>query len=100
MDTVARGQQRASTRNLPNLISGVRILAIPVVVVFLTYPEPQASFLAALIFSLEPFFAALFAYWVTGQVLTAKEWTGGILVLTGVLISELRYGSPRGHYQT
>ena len=51
---------------------------------------------AALIFSLEPFFAALFAYWVTGQVLTAKEWIGGILVLAGVLISELRYGSWRG----
>jgi CDP-diacylglycerol---glycerol-3-phosphate 3-phosphatidyltransferase len=52
MDTVARGQQRATTRNIPNLLSGIRILAIPVVVVFLTSPDAHASFLAALIFSL------------------------------------------------
>ncbi len=36
---------------------------------------------AALIFSLEPFFAALFAFWILDQVLTAREWMGGILVL-------------------
>ncbi len=45
---------------------------------------------AALIFSLEPFFAALFAYWILGQTLTAKEWLGGVLVLAGILVSELR----------
>jgi drug/metabolite transporter (DMT)-like permease len=48
---------------------------------------------AALIFSLEPFFAALFAYWILGQVLTIKEWVGGALVLAGILISELRSAS-------
>jgi CDP-diacylglycerol---glycerol-3-phosphate 3-phosphatidyltransferase len=52
MEIVAKRQQRAITRNIPNLLSGVRILAIPVVVFFLTSPGPQASFLAALIFSL------------------------------------------------
>jgi CDP-diacylglycerol--glycerol-3-phosphate 3-phosphatidyltransferase len=52
METVARGQQRATTRNIPNLLSGIRILAIPVVVVFLSSPDAYASFLAALIFSL------------------------------------------------
>jgi drug/metabolite transporter (DMT)-like permease len=44
----------------------------------------------ALIFSLEPFFAALFAYWILGQVLTAREWLGGVLILGGILVSELR----------
>lgn len=44
----------------------------------------------ALIFSLEPFFAALFAYWILGQVLTAREWIGGALILAGILVSELR----------
>jgi drug/metabolite transporter (DMT)-like permease len=44
----------------------------------------------ALIFSLEPFFAALFAYWILGQVLTVREWIGGALILAGILISELR----------
>ncbi len=46
---------------------------------------------AALIFSLEPIFAALFAYWMLGQVLTAIEWLGGILVLAGVLVAEFRF---------
>jgi len=49
---------------------------------------------AALIFSLEPFFAALFAYWILGQTLTAKEWLGGVMVLAGILVSELQI-SPR-----
>jgi drug/metabolite transporter (DMT)-like permease len=48
---------------------------------------------AALIFSLEPFFAVLFAYWVLGHVLSPREWLGGILVLAGILISELRFGA-------
>jgi drug/metabolite transporter (DMT)-like permease len=47
----------------------------------------------ALILSLEPFFAALFAFWILGQVLTIREWAGGILVLAGVLVSELRFPS-------
>ncbi len=45
---------------------------------------------AALIFSLEPFFAALFSFLLAGQQLTGKEWIGGILVATGILVSELR----------
>jgi drug/metabolite transporter (DMT)-like permease len=45
---------------------------------------------AALIFSLEPFFAALFAYWILGQVLTLKEWMGGVLILAGILVAELQ----------
>jgi len=49
---------------------------------------------AALIFSLEPFFAALFAYWILGQVLTAREWIGGGLILAGILASELQI-APR-----
>ncbi|MBN1566355.1 MAG: DMT family transporter [Acidobacteria bacterium] len=50
---------------------------------------------AALIFSLEPFFAALFAYWILGQVLTVREWMGGGLILTGILVSELRLSSRK-----
>jgi len=50
---------------------------------------------AALIFSLEPFFAALFAFWILGQVLTVREWVGGILVLAGILVSELQLSPGR-----
>lgn len=46
---------------------------------------------AALIFSLEPFFAALFAFWILGQRLTLREGVGGILVLFGILVSELTF---------
>ena len=52
MEIVAKVQQRAITRNIPNLLSAVRILAIPIVIGFLSWPGPRASFLAALIFSL------------------------------------------------
>jgi CDP-diacylglycerol---glycerol-3-phosphate 3-phosphatidyltransferase len=52
MESVAKVQQRAITRNIPNLLSAVRILAIPVVIGFLSWPGPMASFLAAVIFSL------------------------------------------------
>jgi drug/metabolite transporter (DMT)-like permease len=56
---------------------------------------------AAIIFSLEPVFATLFAVLVRG----AGEWTGGVratlgavLILCGVVVSELRLG--RGERQT
>jgi CDP-diacylglycerol--glycerol-3-phosphate 3-phosphatidyltransferase len=52
MESVAKVQQRAITRNIPNLLSALRILAIPVVIGFLSWPGPLASFLAALIFGL------------------------------------------------
>ena len=44
----------------------------------------------ALIFSLEPFFAALFAYLMLGHQLTIREWIGGVLVMGGIVISEFR----------
>ncbi len=44
----------------------------------------------ALIFSLEPVFATIFAFWILNQGWTVKEWAGGILILAGILISEIR----------
>jgi drug/metabolite transporter (DMT)-like permease len=44
----------------------------------------------ALIFILEPVFAALFAVIFTPERLTALEWLGGGLILLGMLTSELR----------
>jgi drug/metabolite transporter (DMT)-like permease len=54
---------------------------------------------AALIFSLEPFFAALTAYLATGETLSRKEWIGGILVLAGVLTSEMRQAASKDALQ-
>ena len=45
---------------------------------------------AALIFSLEPLFAAIFSYLLAGQTLSGREWIGGLLVVAGILVSELR----------
>jgi drug/metabolite transporter (DMT)-like permease len=51
------------------------------------YTTPNRT---ALIFSLEPFFATLFAYLLLGQTMSLKGWAGGGLVLAGILISEFR----------
>jgi CDP-diacylglycerol--glycerol-3-phosphate 3-phosphatidyltransferase len=52
MEIVAKGQQRATIRNIPNLLTVLRIFSIPVIVLFLTSPGPLASFLAALVFGI------------------------------------------------
>jgi CDP-diacylglycerol---glycerol-3-phosphate 3-phosphatidyltransferase len=44
--------QRPSYKNLPNLLTMGRILAIPVVMVLLCFPGPWASFFGALCFAL------------------------------------------------
>jgi drug/metabolite transporter (DMT)-like permease len=51
------------------------------------YTTPNRT---ALIFSMEPFFAALFSYLILGEVLTVREWIGGALVLMGILVSEIQ----------
>ncbi len=43
----------------------------------------------ALIFSLEPVFAALFGYLLAGEVLSPRGWVGAVLILLGILASEL-----------
>jgi CDP-diacylglycerol--glycerol-3-phosphate 3-phosphatidyltransferase len=52
MEIVAKGQQRATIRNIPNLLTVQRIFSSPVIVLFLTSPGPLASFLAALVFGI------------------------------------------------
>lgn len=51
------------------------------------YANPNHT---ALIFSLEPVFAALFAFIILDQCLSAKEWVGGGLILAGILASEIK----------
>jgi drug/metabolite transporter (DMT)-like permease len=45
----------------------------------------------ALVFSLEPVFAALFAFLIAGEMLTSSGWIGGILILCGMLIAEINW---------
>ncbi|MDQ3930238.1 MAG: DMT family transporter [Chloroflexota bacterium] len=43
----------------------------------------------ALIFTLEPVFAAIFGWWLDGDVLMLSGWAGAALILTGMLVTEL-----------
>jgi drug/metabolite transporter (DMT)-like permease len=43
----------------------------------------------ALIFTLEPVFAAIFGSWLHNDVLTLSGWVGAALILTGMLVTEL-----------
>jgi len=45
---------------------------------------------AAILFALEPVFAALFAAWVLRERLGSRGVLGGVLVLAGIVVSELR----------
>lgn len=51
------------------------------------------------IFSLEPVFAALFAFWVTGETLTLRGYIGAGLVLLSVLIAEIDLSKWRRNKQ-
>lgn len=44
----------------------------------------------ALIFSAEPVFGALFAWWLANEVLLAREIVGAALILAGMVVSEVR----------
>ena len=48
----------------------------------------------ALIFSMEPVFAALFAYLLAGERLGPRHWAGCGLILTGMLVAELGSSAP------
>ena len=43
----------------------------------------------ALVFSLEPVFAALFAFLIAGELMTTSGWIGGALILCGMLVAEI-----------
>jgi len=45
----------------------------------------------ALVFSMEPVFAALFAYLIAGETLSVMGWTGGIFILAGMIVAELNW---------
>jgi drug/metabolite transporter (DMT)-like permease len=45
---------------------------------------------AAILFTLEPVFAALLAAWMLGERLGPRGFAGGVLVLAGIVVSEVR----------
>lgn len=49
------------------------------------------AYAAALIFALEPVFAALFAYLLLAETLSAQGWLGGALVVLAMVVAEFRW---------
>jgi drug/metabolite transporter (DMT)-like permease len=60
------------------------------------YSNPNHT---ALIFSLEPVFATIFAFIILDQSFSTKEWIGGILILVGVLVSEIKRPEEQGPFK-
>lgn len=47
----------------------------------------------ALVFAMEPVFAAMFAYIIAGETMTILGWYGGVLILIGMIIAEINWKS-------
>lgn len=43
----------------------------------------------AIIFTMEPLFAAIFAYWLIGETFTIQQGIGAVLIIAGMLASEI-----------
>lgn len=68
------------------------VVATAIVTVAQTYAQRVVpAYVAAVIFVLEPVFAAVFAYWLLGEVLGLLGWVGGGLVVLAMLISGVRF---------
>lgn len=53
----------------------------------------------ALVFTMEPVFAALFAYLIGGELMTPLGWLGGFLILCGMIIAEIDWEKILGNFR-
>jgi len=67
---------------------GIIVTALTIVAMITVQRFTPAAH-AALVYTLEPVFAALFGIWLQNDRLTAVGWTGAALILFGMLLSEL-----------
>jgi CDP-diacylglycerol--glycerol-3-phosphate 3-phosphatidyltransferase len=92
MDIVAKGQQRATIWNIPNLLTSFRIFSIPLIVVLLTSPGPLPSFLAALVFTIAAITDLLDGYFARlhkGETAVGKlldPMADKLLILSGMIM--------------
>ena len=78
------------------IVAGV--LATAVAFAVQTWAQQHTSATrAAILFSLEPVFAWVVSFFVTGEVFTGRSATGAILVLSGILFAELKPQAGGGH---
>ena len=55
---------------------------------------------AALIYTLEPVFAAVFSIWLMDEWLTPVGWAGGVLIVVGMCIAETWHLTPWANGKT
>jgi drug/metabolite transporter (DMT)-like permease len=67
---------------------GLVATALVLTLWLLLQPHTTATH-AALIFALEPVFAAFFSWLWTGEEVTAAVWAGGAVMMLGVLAAEI-----------
>ncbi len=74
------------------LVSAVLITAVFATVyafwVMTTFQRWTTPTRAALVYTLEPVFAAVFSVWLAGERLTPLGWTGGALIVGGMVAAE------------
>jgi drug/metabolite transporter (DMT)-like permease len=56
-----------------------------------TYQKITTATEAALIFTLEPIFAGIFAYYMWGENISVRTFIGGVFIFTGMAVSQVRY---------
>jgi drug/metabolite transporter (DMT)-like permease len=54
-----------------------------------TFQKRTTPTRAALIYTLEPVFAAVFSIWLAGDRLSSIGWVGGALIVVGMIVAEL-----------
>lgn len=79
-------------------IAGTAVFATSVTFSLQTWAQQfTAATRTALIFALEPVFALITAVAAREEVLTIYSVVGGCLILSGILLVELKPGTPRGY---
>ena len=78
-------------------IAYLAVLSTALVSVLQTYAQRVVPApLTALVFVLEPVFAAGFAAWLLGERLGPAGWAGGAVVVVAMIVSEVRFPARRG----
>jgi drug/metabolite transporter (DMT)-like permease len=97
--TTWAGVSAVTIGTAPHALSGYVIVAIVFLAIFATafnftvqtwaqqYTSPTR---AAVIFTMEPVFAAIFAFWWGGEVLKSRGYIGAGLILVGIILSEFK----------
>jgi drug/metabolite transporter (DMT)-like permease len=97
--TTWAGVSAVTIGKAPHALSGYVIVAIVFLAIFATafnftvqtwaqqYTSPTR---AAVIFTMEPVFAAIFAFWWGGEVLKSRGYIGAGLILVGIILSEFK----------